>query len=327
MPERHLNLFFESLKVPYKAFEVENPAAVGEAVAAIDKLERSPMRYRERIPQRDLSGVAYGVSAVALLLLLLAKLAETRVLQPANRHWSFALTLLAGMGLALTGSSAHAAEITRDQLQTIIDAAAPDTHPDLARRDLTGLDLSGMDFKQADLFAANLSGAMAQGANFSGANLNRVVANEADFSDANFANASLFAVVMNGANLTGADLSSTRIIGELKNARMEKVKMVNADLGADPANQGMVPVRVDLSGVILDGADLTGSNLVHTVLNFATLRDAILANTKFNWAKLAGANLEGADVTNADFSNADLDGASLNGLKGAESAAGLSERQ
>ena len=56
MPERHLNLFFQSLKIPYQAFEAENPAAVGEAIAAIDKLERSPIRYYERIPQKDLSG-------------------------------------------------------------------------------------------------------------------------------------------------------------------------------------------------------------------------------------------------------------------------------
>lgn len=79
MPERHLNLFFEGLKIPYKAFEVENPAAGGEAVAAIDKLERRPMRYFERIPQKDLSGLAYGVAAAALLLLILAKLAETKL--------------------------------------------------------------------------------------------------------------------------------------------------------------------------------------------------------------------------------------------------------
>lgn len=79
MPERHLHLFFENLKSPYKAFEVENPAALGEAVATIDKLERRPMRYRERIPQKDLSGVAYAVAALSLFILTLAKLAEVRL--------------------------------------------------------------------------------------------------------------------------------------------------------------------------------------------------------------------------------------------------------
>ncbi len=328
MPERHLNLFFEHLKIPYRAFEVENPAAVGEAIAAIDKLERRPMRYEERIPQKDLSGITYGVSAAALLLLVLAKLAETKIAGPRNARTSLKTNtniLLAGLAisaLAIGSGETRAAELTREQVMVII-AAAGDERPDLTRRDLTGLDLSGVDFKGADMFAANLSGSMLQRANFSGANLARVVANEADFSDANFVKADMFAVVMNGADLTGADLSSARIIGELKNARMDKVKMIGTDLGADPANQGMVPVRVDMSGVSLDGADLTGANLIHTVLAFATLRDATLVKTKFNWAKLSGADLNGADVTEADFSDADLEGASLAGLKGADSAIGL----
>ncbi|ODA66662.1 MxaC protein [Methyloligella halotolerans] len=82
MPERHLHLFFKSLNIPYQAFEAENPAAVEEATVAIDRLERGPIRYSERIPQKDLSGLAYGVAAFAMLLLLLAKLAETRLAAP-----------------------------------------------------------------------------------------------------------------------------------------------------------------------------------------------------------------------------------------------------
>ncbi|BAQ15896.1 vWA domain-containing protein [Methyloceanibacter caenitepidi] len=82
MPERHLNLFFQNLNIPYRAFEVENSSAVGEAIATIDKLERRPMRYRERIPQKDLSGLAYAIATGALILLVLAKLAEVRVSRP-----------------------------------------------------------------------------------------------------------------------------------------------------------------------------------------------------------------------------------------------------
>ncbi len=324
MPERHLHLFFENLKIAYTAFEVENPAAVGEAVAAIDKLERRPMRYDERIPQKDLSGVAYAVAGLSLLLLVIAKLAEVKVSRPGVSRGvgiGFALFLASALGAA---PEAPAAEITREQLLVILEASGED-RPDLSRRDLTGLDLSGMDFKKADLFAANLSGSAVQGANFAGANLNRMVANEADFADADFTGADMFAVVMNGASLTGADLSNARIIGELRKARMDGAKLVDADLGADPANQGMVPVRVDMSGVTLDGADLTGANMVHTVLTFASLRGATLVKARFNWAKMAGAHLDGADVTCADFSNADLDGATLSGLKGADSATGLLE--
>lgn len=323
MPERHLNLFFENLKIPYKAFEVENPAAVGEAVAAIDKLERRPMRYDERIPQKDLSGVAYAVAGVSLLILILAKLAEVKVSGGgASRRATFGLALLLLPAFGAMPAKTMAAEITREQLIVILDAAG-DERPDLSRRDLTGLDLSGIDFKRADLFAANLSGSAVQGASFAGANLNRMVANEADFADADFTGADMFAVVMNGSNLTGANLSKTRIIGELKKARMDKAKMVDADLGADPANQGMVPVRLDMTGASLEGADLTGANMVHTVLAYANLRDAKLVRARFNWAKMSGAHLDGADVTDADFSDADLEGATLSDLKGAASATGL----
>jgi mxaC protein len=79
MPERHLNKFFESLKVPYRAFEAENPHALAEAIAEIGKLERSPITYFERIPHQDLSMWAYGLAAVSLALLVLAKLAEARL--------------------------------------------------------------------------------------------------------------------------------------------------------------------------------------------------------------------------------------------------------
>jgi mxaC protein len=79
MPERHLHKFFESLKVPYRAFEAENPHALAEAIAEIGKLERSPITYFERIPHQDLSRWAYGIAALSLALLVLAKLAEARL--------------------------------------------------------------------------------------------------------------------------------------------------------------------------------------------------------------------------------------------------------
>ncbi|QRE77996.1 vWA domain-containing protein [Methylobacterium aquaticum] len=76
-PERHLDLFFKSLGVPYRAFEAENAQAVEEAIREIDRQERKPISYLERRPQRDLAGLAYGLAALALGLLLAAKLAET----------------------------------------------------------------------------------------------------------------------------------------------------------------------------------------------------------------------------------------------------------
>jgi mxaC protein len=79
MPERYLHKFFTDLAIPYRVFEAENAGAVEEAIAEIDRLEASPIRFEERVPRRDLTPFAYGVAFAALLILLLAKLAETRL--------------------------------------------------------------------------------------------------------------------------------------------------------------------------------------------------------------------------------------------------------
>jgi mxaC protein len=84
LPERHLDLFFKSLGVSYRAFEAEGPAAVAEAIAEIDRLERRPFRYAERIPRKDLTGETLLVAAVASSLLLAAKFAETGLKQAAS---------------------------------------------------------------------------------------------------------------------------------------------------------------------------------------------------------------------------------------------------
>jgi mxaC protein len=79
MPERHLDIFFKSLRITYRAFEAETPGAVRDAIEEISKLERSRIAYFERIPQQDLSGRAFGCALAAMALLLAAKLAEVRL--------------------------------------------------------------------------------------------------------------------------------------------------------------------------------------------------------------------------------------------------------
>ncbi len=73
LPERHLNKFFESLRVPYRPYEAENAEAVKSAIADIGKLEQTPIVYTERIPQYDLSRWAYALAALAISLLLAGK--------------------------------------------------------------------------------------------------------------------------------------------------------------------------------------------------------------------------------------------------------------
>ncbi len=79
MPERYLHTFFSDLNIPYRVFEAENAGAVEEAIAEIGRLEASPIRYEERVPRREFGPLAYGVALGAAVLLLLARLAETRL--------------------------------------------------------------------------------------------------------------------------------------------------------------------------------------------------------------------------------------------------------
>lgn len=75
-PERHLNRFFASLGTPYRAFEAENPAAIADAIEAINKLESRPIRYVETVPRKNLASVMYAVALACIAALLLAKLVE-----------------------------------------------------------------------------------------------------------------------------------------------------------------------------------------------------------------------------------------------------------
>lgn len=78
MPERHLHLFFSSLGIPYQAYQAENPDAMRQAIADINRLEHAPLHYRERIPQQDLSGLCYLWATGLLALLLTAKFCEAQ---------------------------------------------------------------------------------------------------------------------------------------------------------------------------------------------------------------------------------------------------------
>ena len=70
-PEYFLNQYFESLDVPYRAFEAENPDAMEKAIAEVERLENLPLPYREKLPLEDLSG-RFLVLALFLTLLLTA---------------------------------------------------------------------------------------------------------------------------------------------------------------------------------------------------------------------------------------------------------------
>ncbi len=78
MPELYLHKFFQGLGSPYQAYEAENPDALKQAIADINRLENLPMHYVERIPKQDLSTVCYSVAALLLLILLGVKFCEVK---------------------------------------------------------------------------------------------------------------------------------------------------------------------------------------------------------------------------------------------------------
>lgn len=78
MPELYLHRFFSSLKIPYHAYEAENPDAMQKAIADIDRLEKLPLHYRQAIPKQDLSAAFYGWASFFMLLLVGVKMCEAR---------------------------------------------------------------------------------------------------------------------------------------------------------------------------------------------------------------------------------------------------------
>ncbi len=85
MPERHLNIYFRSLGIPYRAFEAADSAELAKAIDEIDRAESLPIRYTEIGPRHDLAVEMFVLGAVAALLLGAAKLAEVRIGAPLRR--------------------------------------------------------------------------------------------------------------------------------------------------------------------------------------------------------------------------------------------------
>ncbi|QXP83520.1 vWA domain-containing protein [Methylococcus sp. ANG] len=73
-----LHQYFQSLGVPYTAYEAENPQAVEDAIADVGRLANQPLRYLEKVPRQDLSGWFYGCALILLVPLIAAKSLEVR---------------------------------------------------------------------------------------------------------------------------------------------------------------------------------------------------------------------------------------------------------
>jgi mxaC protein len=78
MPERHLHKFFNTLSVPYHAYEVDTVASLQASIAELDELEGLPLIYEEKIPRQSLAIWFYCLSLFSILLLVAVKLLEKK---------------------------------------------------------------------------------------------------------------------------------------------------------------------------------------------------------------------------------------------------------
>ncbi len=77
-PEYFLHRYFQTLGVPYRVFEADDPESLAAAIDTVDRLENRPLRYFETIPRRDLSAYLYGLGLILGLPLLLWNALEIR---------------------------------------------------------------------------------------------------------------------------------------------------------------------------------------------------------------------------------------------------------
>jgi mxaC protein len=78
MPERHLHKFFNTLSVPYHAYEVDTVASLQASIAELDELESLPLIYEEKIPRQSLAIWFYCLALFSILLLIAVKLLEKK---------------------------------------------------------------------------------------------------------------------------------------------------------------------------------------------------------------------------------------------------------
>jgi mxaC protein len=78
-PEQLVHKFFSEMGLPYRAYSAENPEALQEAIAEVNRLQNLPIRYKDILPKRDLSGWCYGFAFSLMALIFAARLSEIQV--------------------------------------------------------------------------------------------------------------------------------------------------------------------------------------------------------------------------------------------------------
>jgi mxaC protein len=68
--------FFKTLKSPFNAYEAENPKTLQLAIDDINRKEKKPIKYLERIPGKDYSNIFFAIAVLMISVLLGVKYLE-----------------------------------------------------------------------------------------------------------------------------------------------------------------------------------------------------------------------------------------------------------
>ncbi len=76
--EIELYEFFKTMKTPFNAYEAEDPKTLQTAIEDINRKEKKPIKYLEKIPGKDLSNLCFILAACMIALLLGVKYIEVK---------------------------------------------------------------------------------------------------------------------------------------------------------------------------------------------------------------------------------------------------------
>ena len=80
-PEIELYNFFKTMKTSFNAYEAEDPKTLQLAIEDINRKEKKPIKYLEKIPGKDFSGICFIIAAILIALLLGIKYLEVKTWQ------------------------------------------------------------------------------------------------------------------------------------------------------------------------------------------------------------------------------------------------------
>jgi uncharacterized protein YjbI with pentapeptide repeats len=154
----------------------------------------------------------------------------------------------------LTSAKMSEADLSREDVIALLDAATPGQPVPLADMGLNGLDLSGLDLSGADFSRSRLNRVNLNGAVLKGAKLDLAWLIEADLEGADLRDASMIQTQLIKARLPGADLSDGRIVANFEGAKLEDARLTNASMAPDMRNQSMGLMRTVFRSAVGDRA-------------------------------------------------------------------------